>query len=57
MSLKPDHPLRRLFAGLTEQTFIDTLGLGDPPLVDYLSALLSRFLHATVNMPIREKKG
>ena len=44
-SLKPDHPLRRLFAGLTEHTFIDTLGLGDPPLVDYLSELLSRFIH------------
>ena len=45
VSLKPDHPLRRLFAGLTEQTFIDTLGLGDPPLIDYLSELLSRFIH------------
>jgi hypothetical protein len=44
-SLKPDHPLRRLFAGLTEYTFIETLGLGDPPLIDYLSELLSRFIH------------
>ena len=41
----PQHPLRRLFAGLTEQTFIDTLGIGDPNLVDYLSTLLSRFIH------------
>src|SRR5260370_24818694 len=40
-----DHPLRRLFAGLTEQTFVAVLGIGDPRLVDYLSTLLSRFLH------------
>lgn len=40
-----DHPLRRLFAGLTEQTFVEVLGIGDPPLVDYLSILLSRFIH------------
>ena len=39
------HPLRRLFAGLTEQAFLETLGIGDPKLVDYLSLLLSRFLH------------
>ncbi len=41
----PDHPLRRLFAGLTEQTFVTTLGVADPRLTDYLSSLLSRFLH------------
>ena len=41
----PDHPLRRLFAALTEQTFCHTLGVADPPLVDYLALLLSRFVH------------
>jgi hypothetical protein len=41
----PEHPLRRLFAGLTEQTFQTTLGMADPGLVDYLSILLSRFIH------------
>ena len=40
-----DHPLRRMFAGLTEQTFLEILGIGDPHLVDYLSTLLSRFIH------------
>src|ERR1700676_621310 len=40
-----DHPLRRYFAGLTEQTFMDALGVADPGLVDYLSLLLSRFVH------------
>src|SRR6267378_141596 len=41
----PDHPLRRHFAGLTEQTFLQTLGVADPSLTDYLSVLLSRFVH------------
>jgi len=41
----PEHPLRKLFAGLTEQTFINTLGMADPPLTDYLSGMLSRFIH------------
>jgi hypothetical protein len=44
-SINPDHPLRRMFAGLTEHTFLDTLGIGDPRLIDYLSELLSRFIH------------
>lgn len=43
-SPKPDHPLRRLFAGLTEQTFMSDLGVADPPLTDYLSDLLCRFV-------------
>jgi len=36
------------FNGLTEQTFMADLGVADPPLVDYLSLLLSRFIHADV---------
>lgn len=40
-----DHPLRRYFTGLTEQTFATNLGVADPGLVDYLSLLLARFVH------------
>lgn len=40
-----NHPLRRMFAGFTEQTFLRQLGVGDPPLVDYLSELLAKFIH------------
>ncbi|MCI0637763.1 MAG: hypothetical protein L0Y72_22115 [Gemmataceae bacterium] len=40
-----DHPLRRYFFGLTEQTFMASLGVADPNLTDYLSLLLSRFVH------------
>jgi hypothetical protein len=43
-SIKPGHPLQRMFAALTEHTFLDTLGIGDPRLIDYLAELLSRFI-------------
>ncbi len=56
-SPKPDHPLRRLFSGLTEQTFIQTLGLADPPLTDYLSELLSRFVSTDVIFRLRDASG
>lgn len=43
--LVPNHNLRRLFAGLTEHAFFARFGIADPPLVDYLSAMLTRFVH------------
>ncbi len=56
-SPQPDHPLRRLFAGLTEQTFIETVGLADPGVTDYLSALLSRFIHVDGIYRLRNATG
>jgi hypothetical protein len=46
-----------MFAGLTEQTFIDTLGVADPHLTDYLSALLSRFTHMDAIYRLSSVKG
>jgi hypothetical protein len=53
----PEHPLRRLFAGLTESAFLHTLGVADPPLVDYLSLLLSRFVHVDALYRLRDAQG
>jgi hypothetical protein len=53
----PEHPLRRLFAGLTEQTFQTTLGVADPGLVDYLAILLSRFVHVDSIYRLRNTQG
>ena len=53
----PTHPLRRLFAGLTEQTFLTELGIGDPPLVDYLAEMLARFLHVDSLYRLRNSQG
>jgi len=39
-----EHPLRRYFSGLAEHTFASDPGVADPPLIDYLSLLLSRFV-------------
>ena len=52
-----DHPLRRLFAGYTEFAFLQTFGMADPPLVDYLSGLLSRFLHADAIHRLKNATG
>jgi hypothetical protein len=51
------HPLRRLFAGLTEHAFLSTLGIADPPLIDYVSGILTRFLHADVIYRLRDGTG
>jgi hypothetical protein len=52
-----DHPLRHYFSGLTEQTFMTDLGVADPPLVDYLSTLLSRFVHIDTIFKLRSGAG
>ncbi len=51
------HPLRRLFAGITEHAFLSTLGMADPPLVDYISGILTRFLHADSLYRLRDGGG
>src|SRR5262245_5927889 len=56
-SVRADHPLRRLFAGYTEQTFLNTLGVADPRLVDYLSEMLSRFVHLDAVYRLRNVQG
>jgi hypothetical protein len=56
-SLRADHPLRRLFAGYTEHTFINTLGVGDPRLIDYLAEMLSRFIHLDAVYRLRNTQG
>jgi aminopeptidase N len=53
----PEHPLRRLFSGLTEQTFLSSLGVADPPLTDYLSELLSRFIAMDAIYRLRGLEG
>lgn len=55
--ISPDHPLRRTFAGLTEHAFQVAIGVADPPLIDYLSALLSRFVHTDAVFRLRGEGG
>ena len=51
------HPLRRLFAGVTEHAFLASIGFADPPVVDYISDLLSRFVHADAVYRLRGEHG
>ncbi|MFO1095606.1 MAG: hypothetical protein U0992_20225 [Planctomycetaceae bacterium] len=49
--------LKRLFAALTEQTFAVDLGVADPPLVDYLSDMLVRFVRMDAIFTVRDIIG
>lgn len=57
--MQPTHPnvLRRFFAGLAECTFQTRLGMADPPLIDYISDLLTRFVRHDVVYRIRDMSG
>ncbi len=49
--------LRRYFAGLAECTFQTQLGVADPPLIDYISDLLTRFVRSDAIYRIRNLAG
>lgn len=51
------HPLHRLFRGLTESTFMEELGIGDPNLVGYVAGMLARFVPSEGVWKIRDKQG
>ena len=55
--LSGEEPLKQLFAGLTEYTFEVDLGVADPPLIDYLSDLLVRFVRVDTIFGIRNAHG
>ncbi len=50
-------PMRRYFTGLAENTFQSQLGVVDPPLVDYLSDLLIRFVRSDFVHRVRSITG
>jgi len=54
---RPGYPLRHYFAGITEFTFESRLGVADPPLIDYLSALLTRFVRFDALYTVRDLAG
>lgn len=57
MNSESDLAVHRYFAGLAESTFQSHLGVVDPPLIDYLSDLLIRFVHNDVVHRIRGVSG
>jgi len=55
--LPENHPLHRLFRGLTETTFLSELGIGDPKLVGYVADLLARFVPSQEIWRLRDAEG
>lgn len=51
------NPLYRYFAGITEQTFECQLGVADPPLIDYITDLLLRFMRSDAVFRVRNPSG
>src|SRR5690349_21045150 len=49
--------LRRFFAGLTEYAFAVRMGVADPPLVDYVSEMLVRFVKSDALYGQRTPRG
>jgi len=54
---RPTEQLQRYFTGLTEHAFQTRLGVADPPLLEYLSDLLVRFVHCDTIYRIRNLTG
>lgn len=51
------NPVRRFFAGISENIFEVELGVVDPPLIDYVSDLLFRFIRTDALLRIRSLSG
>jgi hypothetical protein len=56
-AIPESHPLHRLFRGLTESAFMNELGIGDPPLVQYVAELLASFVPAASLWRLRNAEG
>lgn len=56
-AIPESHPLHRLFRGLTEYAFMNELGIGDPPLVHYVSELLASFVPSSSVWRLHDARG
>lgn len=55
--MQPAPTVYKYFAGLAENTFMGSMGVADPPLVDYVADLLVRFVRSDVVHHIRSVTG
>ena len=54
---RDESAVRRFFAGVTEQAFMTELGVADPPLIDYVTELLTRFVSSDDIYAVRGVRG
>jgi hypothetical protein len=57
LSEQPKIAVHRFFSGLTEHVFQAELGVADPPLIDYISDLVCRFVRLGALFKIRNVEG
>lgn len=53
----PDPTLRRVFGAVVEKTFVQTLGVYNSGVVDYLSGVLADFAHVRQVYKVRDLEG
>jgi hypothetical protein len=53
----PRIPLQNFFSGVAEYAFETRLGVADPPLIDYLAELLTRFIRSDALYAVRSLAG
>lgn len=56
-AIPPSHPLRRWFQGLVEYALFTDVGICEPAVADYLSQLLTGFLHVDQIYLFRDANG
>lgn len=56
-SIPNEHPLKRLFSGAVHHALYVDLGLCDPQIADYLTELLSQFVHVDDLHPFTDAAG
>ncbi len=56
-SIPPEHPIRRWFQGLVEHALYTDVGMCEPAIADYMSDLLTNFLHVDQIYLFRDAKG
>lgn len=54
---RPGLPLRDFFAGIAEHAFQTRVGIADPPLIDYITDLLTRFIRSDALYTVRDLAG
>ncbi len=57
MPIRPDHPLNRLFAELTEKHLVGSAGVDDREMAGYVAGLLVDFTHVDSLYRIRNSAG
>ncbi len=57
MTQRRETSIQRFFNGLAEYAFESRLGIADPPLVEYLADMLTRFVHSDAVFAIRNLTG